>query len=301
MSFKKSSTISRRKYYGYLFILPFFIILSIFIIYPIGYSIYLSFHSWDGSIIQPEFVGLQNFKSLFQDQFFGKSIANTWIIWIVSFIPQLILALGLAAVLSDSDVKGKGFFRWVYFLPVLITMASIGNLVYFIMDWKTGVLNQILMRLGFIQQPIQWLQKITAARLTISITLCWMWFGYTMVIFMAGMKAIPQEYYEAGVMDGTTKWQAFRYITLPCLRPTITYNVVTSIIGGLTMYDVPAIISHSGAPQSSTLTMVMYLYNMGFRNYNMGYAATIAVGLFVMVMVFVSIAYKILMKNVQQE
>lgn len=300
MQLKKNSTISRRKHYGYIFILPFFIILSVFIIYPIGYSIYLSFNHWDGSIISPEFIGLQNYQNLLKDKFFYKSIANTWIIWGVSFVPQLVLSLGLAAILSDTQVKGKGFFRWIYFLPVLVTMASIGNLVFFIMDWKTGVLNQILTQIGLIEEPIQWLQRISVARLTISSTLCWMWFGYTMVIFMAGIKAIPQEYYEAGVMDGTNKWQAFCYITLPCLRPTITYNVVTSIIGGLTMYDVAAVISKSGAPQSSTLTMVMYLYNMGFRNYNMGYAATIAMGLFVMVMIFVSIAYSMLMRNTQQ-
>ena len=169
------------------------------------------------------------------------------------------------------------------------------------MDWKTGILNQILMILGVIQEQIQWLEKIPIARLTISVTLCWMWFGFTMVIFMAGIKAIPLEYYEAGLVDGTNKWQEFWYITLPCLRPSITYNIVTSIIGGLTLYDVPAVISASGAPQSTTLTMVMYLYNLGFRNYNMGYAATIAMGLFVMVMFFVAIAYSMLMRNTQQD
>ncbi|HOA80355.1 MAG TPA: sugar ABC transporter permease [Defluviitaleaceae bacterium] len=298
---KKSSTISRRKYYGLLFILPFFILLGIFIVYPIAYSIFLSFHKWDGSILAPQFVGLDNYVALFRDKFFYKSIFNTWLIWGVSFIPQLLLAIGLAVILSNFDIKGKGFFRWVYFLPVLVTMSSIANLVFFIMDWKTGILNQILMSLGVIQEQIQWLEKIPIARLTISVTLCWMWFGFTMVIFMAGIKAIPLEYYEAGLVDGTNKWQEFWYITLPCLRPSITYNIVTSIIGGLTLYDVPAVISASGAPQSTTLTMVMYLYNLGFRNYNMGYAATIAMGLFVMVMFFVAIAYSMLMRNTQQD
>lgn len=298
---KRSSTISRRKYYGLLFILPFFILLCTFIVYPIVYSIFLSFHKWDGSILPPQYVGLDNYVALFRDKFFYKSIFNTWFMWLVCFIPQLILALGLAAILSDADIKGKGFFRWVYFLPVLVTMASVANLVFFIMDWKTGILNQILMRLGVIEEQIQWLQKIPVARLTVSLTLCWIWFGYTMVIFMAGIKAIPTEYYEAAVVDGANKWQLFRYITLPCLKPSITYNIVTSIIGGLTMYDVPAVISASGAPQSSTLTMVMYLYNLGFRNYNMGYAATIAMGLFVMVMFFVAIAYSMIMKNTEQE
>ncbi|NLK21689.1 MAG: sugar ABC transporter permease [Epulopiscium sp.] len=300
MRSNKSSTISRRKYYGIMFILPFFILLSIFIIYPIGYSVFLSFHKWDGSIVAPEFIGMKNYIFLFKDKLFIKSIINTWVIWGISFIPQLVLSLGLAAILSNTNIKGKGFFRWIYFLPVLVTMASVGNLVFFIMDWKTGILNQMLMSIGIIQEQIQWLEKITIARLTISITLCWMWFGYTMVIFMAGIKAIPIEYYEAGVVDGTNKWQAFQYITLPCLKPTITYNIVTSIIGGLTMYDVAAVVSPAGAPQSSTLTMVMHLYNLGFRNYNVGYAATIAMGLFIMVMLFVSVAYNMLMKNTQQ-
>lgn len=293
-----SSRSIKRDHYGYIFILPFFIVMLLFIIYPIIYSIFISFTQWDGSILAPKFIGFDNYQRLIKDPFFKKSIFNTVIIWVTNFIPQMIFGLGLAVILTDRKLKGKAFFRWAYFLPNLMSMASIATLVALLLDWQTGALNHLLLQLGIINEKIDWLQKIGPSRTAVSITLWWMWFGYSMIIFMAGIKAISEDLYEAGRVDGTNKWQAFLYITLPGLRRIITYNLVTSIIGGLTLYDIPALISNgTGAPKGSTLTMVMYVYNTAFSNYNFGYAATIGVGLFVLVLFFAMLAYYLMLSK----
>ncbi|AOT73022.1 ABC transporter [Geosporobacter ferrireducens] len=285
----------RKDAYGYLFIAPFFIILTIFVVYPIIYSFGISFTKWDGSILSPQFVGVENYKRLFGDKFFMKSVSNTWIMWLGCIIPQLIMGLALAVALTDRKIKGKAFFRWIYYLPNLVTMASVGALVFFLLDWQSGSINRLLISLGFIKEPINFLQDIFASRFAVSFTLWWMWFGYSMIIFMAGIRAIPEEYFEAARVDGGNRWQIFWRITLPCLRPIILYQVVTSLIGGLTMFDVPYVLSGgNGAPQNSTLTMVMYLYNTTFANYNFGYGATIGVGLFVLVIMVVAVAYRLI-------
>lgn len=285
----------KKNNHGYLFIAPFFIILFIFTIYPIIYSFFLSFTKWDGSIIPAQFIGLNNYKKLFRDVFFYKSIANTWIIWTMNVIPQMVFGLGLAVILTDRAIRGKGFFRWVYYLPNLVTMSSVGVLFFFLLDWKTGSINKLLLTLGLIGEPVNWLQNVLCSRSAVAFTLWWMWFGYTMIIFMAGIKAIPEEIFEAARIDGANKWQVFWRITLPCLRPTMLYQVVVALIGGMTMFDIPYVLSGgNGSPQSSLLTMVMYLYNSTFQNYNFGYGATIGVVLFFMIIVFAAIAFKLI-------
>jgi multiple sugar transport system permease protein len=249
-----------------------------------------------------EFVGIDNFKKLAQDAYFFKSIGNTLIMWIASVIPQMIFGLGLAVVLTENRLRGKAFFRWIYYLPNLVTMASVGVLFFFLLDWQSGSINMLLMKIGMIKEPINWLQSIACTRGAVSFTLWWIWFGYTMIIFMAGIKAIPEELFEAARVDGANKWQVFWKITLPCLRPTMLYQVVTTLIGGMTMFDVPYVLTGgNGAPQASALTMVMYLYNTAFQNYNLGYGAAIGVGLFIMIVAFVVIAFKLMTKKMATE
>lgn len=292
----------RKDNHGYLFVAPFFIALAVFVVYPIIFSFFLSFHKWDGSLAPMQYVGLNNFKNLAHDPYFLKSIGNTWIMWIVNVIPQMTFGLVLAVILTDKRLKGKAFFRWIYYLPNLVTMASVGVLFFFLLDWQTGSINMLLIKLGLIKEPVNWLQSIGCTRGAVSFTLWWMWFGYTMIIFMAGIKAIPEELFEAARVDGANKWQVFWKITLPSLRPTMLYQVVTTLIGGMTMFDVPYVLTGgNGAPQASALTMVMYLYNTAFQNYNFGYGAAIGVGLFIMIAVFVAIAFKLMTKRIANE
>ncbi len=286
-------------YYGYFFIAPFFIVLAIFSAYPMLYSLGLSFFEWDGTARPATFVGGKNFIALLSDETFRDAILNTWILWLVNVIPQMIFGLLMAIILTDEKIRAKGFFRGVFYLPNLITMSSVGALFYFIMDWQSGSLNQILMNLHIIDEPFNWLQDIFATRTSVSAILTWMWFGYTMIIFMAGIKAIPTELFEAGYVDGTTKWQSFRYITLPSIKPTMLYQIVTSLIGGMTLFDIPNVLTGgNGEPQGSILTMVMYLYNMAFKSNYFGYAATIGVGLFLIILIFVVLAFKLLKADV---
>ncbi|OPJ61552.1 carbohydrate ABC transporter permease [Clostridium oryzae] len=253
----------------------------------------LSFTKWQGSIVRPQFIGLQNYQRIIHDTMFFQSIKNTAIMWIINIIPQIVVALFLAVILNERKIKGKGILRSVYYLPNLVTMASVSVLFSFILDWKTGSLNRILQAAHIINQPINWLQDITAARGAVAFINWWMWFGYSMIIFMAGIKAIPDELNEAAIVDGANKWQTFKNITLPLIRPTMLYIMITSLIGGMAMFDVPYVLTNGeGAPQNSILTMVMYLYNTAFKNRYFGYGATVGVALFILMSIAVSVAYK---------
>jgi len=295
--FKNAFKADKYAHWGYIFIFPFFAIMAVFILYPIVNTFILSFTSWEGGRAPAEFIGLANYKRLFQDiasgGFFLQSVGNTWIMWIMNVIPQFISALALAVLLTGRDFKGKDVFRAIFYLPNLITMASVGALFLFLLDYPGGVMNNILIRLNILEKPFNFLQNVWATRITISTALTWMWFGYTMIIFMAGIKAIPEEFYEAATVDGAGKWKVFTNITLPLLKPIMLYQVVTSIIGGLSMFDLPFVLTQgNGGPQSSATTMVMNVYNQAFRSYNFGYSSAVAIGLFVHIFIIVFIAIK---------
>lgn len=219
--------------YGLLFIAPFFITFLIFQLYPMIYSFYVSFLKWDGMSKKVKFVGISNYARLFSDDIFIKTIANTWIMWLGGVIPQMILALTLAVVLNEARLKGKDMFRAIYFFPNLVTATSIGILFAFLFDWQAGSVNKILINIHLIKEPINFLMSENYSRGIVSLTSFWMWFGYSMIIFMAGIKNIPEELYEAATVDGASKSQAFFSITIPLLRPTILFSFITSLIGGM--------------------------------------------------------------------
>ena len=288
--------------YGLLFIAPFFITFLTFQLYPMLYSLYVSFLKWDGMSKNVKFVGGANYSRLFSDSIFIKTVANTWIMWLSAAIPQMILALTLAVLLNDARLKGKDFFRSVYFFPNLVTATSIGILFAFLFDWQAGSVNKILMNLHLIKEPINFLMSEGYSRGIVSLTSFWMWFGYSMLIFMAGMKNIPEELYEAATVDGATKMQSFFSITIPLLRPTILFSVITSLIGGMQSFDIPyALTKGAGTPNNSTMTMVMYLYRTAFSNNNYGYGAAVGYALFLMILVFAIISFKFINKNADYE
>lgn len=287
--------------YGYRFIAPFFIAFLIFQLYPIIYSLVISFTKWDGMSKDIIFVGLDNYARLIKDPIFLKSIGNTWIIWICAVIPQMVFAILLAVVLNDKKLKGKGLFRGVYYVPNLVTAASIGVLFSFLFGWQSGTINRLLMSLNLIKEPINWLISSSYSRGIISFAQWWMWFGYSMIIFMAGMNTIPDDVYESATIDGASKWQSFWSITMPLLKPTILFSTITSLIGGMQIFDLPnALTKGSGGPDNSTITMVMYLYNTAFKNYNFGYGAAIGYGLFILILVFSIISFKLINKGTEK-
>ncbi|WP_066195493.1 MULTISPECIES: carbohydrate ABC transporter permease [Gracilibacillus] len=281
----------RKDNYGYLFIAPFFVIFIVFGLYPILYSFYLSFTDWDG-FTSPVIVGFENYQRLLGDFFFYKTLFNTLAIWIVSVIPQLTISLVLAVILHEKFVKGKSFFRAVFFFPNIVTAASLGLLVALIFSWQTGSFNQFLMAMGIISDPIQWTDKPYFMRGLVSSILFWQYFGYSMIIYIAGLQGISRDLLEAAEMDGASKIKVFFRITLPLLRPIILFQVVTSIIGGMQIFDQPYTLTDgSGQPDNATLTSVMYLYETAFTRYQYGYGSAVAFGLFLVIVVFSIISF----------
>ncbi|SHN24681.1 carbohydrate ABC transporter permease [Gracilibacillus kekensis] len=281
----------RKDHYGYLFIAPFFLIFFIFGLYPIIYSLYLSFTDWDG-FGQPVLVGLQNYQRIIGDFFFYKSLFNTLVIWGVSVIPQLTISLILAVILHEKFVKGKSLFRAVFFFPNIVTAASLGLLVGLIFSWQTGSFNQFLMSLGIISDPINWADKPNFMRGLVSSILFWQYFGYSMIIYIAGLQGISKDILEAAEIDGASKVKVFFNITLPLLSPIILFQVVTSIIGGMQIFDQPYTLTDgSGNPDNATLTSVMYLYDTAFTRYQYGYGSAIAFGLFIVIVIFSIISF----------
>ncbi|PTM60070.1 carbohydrate ABC transporter permease [Desmospora activa] len=284
----------RKDNYGYLFIAPFFITFLVFGLYPILYSLYLSFTDWDG-FGNPTIIGFENYQRLVGDFFFYKSLFNTLAIWIVSVIPQLTVSLVLAVILHEKFVKGKSFFRAVFFFPNIVTAASLGLLVALIFSWQTGSFNQFLMGLGIIDDPIHWTDKPNFMRGLVSSILFWQYFGYSMIIYIAGLQGISRDLLEAAEMDGASKVRVFFSITLPLLKPIILFQVITSIIGGMQIFDQPYTLTNgSGQPDNATLTSVMYLYDTAFTRYQYGYGSAIAFGLFLVIVVFSILSFKMM-------
>lgn len=286
---KKTLTKDR---YGYLFIAPFFIVFVIFGLYPILYTFFLSFHKWDG-ISDTIFIGVKNFETLINDKFFWQALGNTVRIWIMNFIPQILIALLLAAIFTFNRIRGMRFFRAVFYLPNLITAASVGLLFNLFFVGDNSVANSFLMTLGIIDEPISFFSSPVFTSSLTSYIQMWMWFGYTLIIVMAGMTTIDKEVYEAAMVDGASKTKTFLKITLPLIRPTMIYLAITSVIGGMQLFDVPATLTDgNGSPQRSIMTVSMYIYNTGFKNHNMGYASAVSIGLFVIVALLSILVFK---------
>lgn len=287
----KPKTVSYSRY-GVYFILPFFVIFGLFQLFPILYTFYLTFFSWDG-FNDMVFVGVGNYQRLMADTVFRTAIVNTFRIWGIAAVPQIGLALFLGAIFTYRQTRGTQLFQAIFYLPNLITATSIAILFSLLLDWQAGAINQALLRVGFITQPINWLRSEFWTSSAVSLIQWWQWFGYTTLLVMAGMKAIPGELYESARIDGAGGITMFFRITLPLLRNTMTYVIITAIIGGMQIFDVPNVLTGGlGDPNRSILTMVMHLYNMSFRFTNYGYGATVAYGLFMIILVFSIIAFR---------
>lgn len=280
--------------YGYFFIAPFWLVFLVFSIYPVALTFYYSFTDYTGSG-EAQLVGLANYKRLLTDTYFVEAFFNTWKIWGVNFALQMGLALILAMIFSDMRIKLKGiaFFRSIFYLPNLITISSVALLFGILLDWQHGSLNMMLMKLGIISDPINWLNEPTSAQLSVSLILTWMWFGHSFIVVMAGVSGISKDYYEAALIDGANRWQTFSKITIPLLKPILLYIMITSLIGGLQLFDLPMLLTDGiGSPDGSLNTMVLYLYNQAFKYNNYGYAAAVAYGLFVITLIFSAFIFK---------
>lgn len=282
--------------WGYLFILPFFIIYLIFSLIPLVDTVRYSFFEYFRSGIKeigPNFIGMANYISLLKSDMF-KYGANTLILWLIGFVPQIVVALVLAAWFTDARLKirGKQFFKVVIYLPNLI-MASAFSMLFFTLFSDGGPINSLLMQIGFISEPYKFLSHAGSARGLIAMMNCLMWFGNTTILLMAGMMGIDTSLFEAAEVDGATSTQVFFKITLPLLRPILVYVIITSLIGGLQLFDVPQILTNgTGDPMRSTMTLIMYL-NKHLFSKNYGMAGALSVVLFILTTILSLIVFKV--------
>ncbi len=275
----------KRNYYGYLFIAPFVIAFLIFGLYPVYNTLALSFT--DTTLISrtSNFIGLDNFQRLFADNVFMKAVRNTWLLWILNFIPQIGIAMLLSVWFTSTRLRLKfvGTWRALFFLPNLLVPAAVAALFFSLFSFY-GPVNQFLVRAGFLPEAMQFLQNVNITRGLVVFIQWWMWFGQTIIILMAGMTSIPISLYEAAMVDGATSTQMFQRITLPLLKPILIYIFVTSLVGGMQMFDIPFLLTDGrGSPSSSILTnnILMYLKFASSKGH-IGAASSVGVLVFLM-------------------
>ena len=277
---------------GYLFILPFILGLVVFRLIPFIYTATLSFTSNNMITGESGFVGFANYQRLLKDDNFYLSLWNTVKLWAMNIVPRLAVALLCAVIFVQSDIKGRGFFKMVFYFPNLVNAATVAVLASLIMGWQTGYLNRILLSLGWIEEPIYWLGFANSAQTIVAVLLWWMWFGYSAVMFATGILNVPTEYLEAATVDGASSWQKFWRITFPLIRPTVADVFLTTLIGGLQNFEIPRVITDGlGSPSKSLLTMTMQMYILAFRSMQYGYGSAYAMGIFVITAIFAGMYY----------
>lgn len=271
--------------YGYLFIAPFIIGFLLFGLYPVFHTLSLSLTNTTLMTRQAEFIGLENFQKLFADEFFIKAITNSWLIWSLNFLPQIGIALLLAAWFTNVRLKirGTGGWRTLFFLPNLLMPAAVAALFFSLFSYY-GPVNQFMVRTGLQAEAVHYLQEIASTRGLVVFIQWWTWFGWTTIIIMAGMTAIPVHLYEAAMVDGASAGQMFRRITLPLLKPILIFVFVTSLVGGMTMFDIPFLLTDGrGSPASSIMTnnILMYLKFSSSKGH-IAFASSVGVLVFIM-------------------
>lgn len=297
------SKIVRYNKWGYIFLIPFVLVYMIFQLIPLVSTIYNSFfENYRVGLMQvgPTWVGLENYKTIFSDVSLLKYTANTLIMWVIGFIPQIIVSLLLGQWFSDVRLKLKGsrFFKTVIYLPNLI-MASAFSMLFFALFSDVGPINAILIKMGIATQenPVRFFSNVWATRGLVGFMNFLMWFGNTTIILMAGIMGIDTSLFEAAEVDGASSWQRFYRITLPLLKPILIYVIITSMIGGIQMFDVPQILTNgSGAPAESTKTLIMYL-NQHLYSKNYGLGGALSVFLFIITAILSLIIYSVMYRK----
>lgn len=275
----------------YIAVSPYFILFLAFGLAPVIFSIYISFHQWDG-IGTMKFVGWAQYRYLFTDPAFWHSIGVTLIIWFLNTVPMLVLALILAFALH-STVRFKGFYRVAYFVPNITSMVAMAIVFGSLFATQSGLLNSFLQWLH--QAGIPWLTDPAWIKVSIATMITWRWVGYNAIIYLAGLQAIPNDVYEAAKVDGASTVQTFLRVTVPMLRPVILFTVITSTIGGLQTFTEPQVmLGDTGGPANAGQTIVLYLYNQAFVNNQFGYGAAVGWALFLLILVFSVINWRLL-------
>lgn len=268
--------------FGYIFCIPFVIAFLIFQLYPIIFTTVLAFTDYKGlNVTEWHFLDnpFANFEYVFKNPSFSTSLKNTVIIWTINFIPQILLALLLTAWFTSrrNKIKGQGAFKILFYMPNIITAATIAILFNSLFAYPVSPVNDLLTTLGLSKEPINFPTKMWISKGIVAFIQFWMWYGYTMIILIAGVLGINPELFEAAEIDGANGRQVFFRITLPNIRTIMLFTLVTSMVGGLNMFDIPKLYLNGG-PSSSTLTTSLFIYNQAFSGsyrYNTASAASL--------------------------
>lgn len=280
--------------YGLTFVLPFFIVFAVFQLYPIIFTFRTSVTDAAGwaKVLDNEIIGFDNFAKLFDPsdivfKEFWLAFGNTVIMWVFNFVPQISMALILASWFTDTRMRLKfqGGFKILIFMPNIITAATIGMLFMSLFNYPIAPVNTLLQNMGLLNSPFEFFRNMYVSRGIVSFIQWWMWYGNTMIVMIAGILGINPSLFEAALVDGCSSRQTFWKITLPLIKPILLYNLVTSLVGGLTMFDIPHMMTQ-GAPNNTTNTVARFIYMQGFTgNNNFNIASAASVVLFVIIVI----------------
>jgi multiple sugar transport system permease protein len=277
---------------GYAFLLPSFLLLIIFVVVPLFFSLFLSFHQWNIISPQKPFVGLANFRHLLHDGLFWKAMKNTAIFTLQ--VPAGMAVALFVAILVNQRLKGIHIFRTIFFLPSVSSFVAVALVWQWLYQPQYGLVNFILRQIGL--GPVPWLSSPKTALLSIMLMTIWMGIGYQMVIFLAGLQGIPSDLYEAATMDGASSWQRFRSITLPLLKPTTFFVLITSVIGSFQVFTSVYVMTQGG-PNHATDVVVYHIYQNAWEYLRMGYASAMSWILFVVILIATALQFKLVGKE----
>jgi cellobiose transport system permease protein len=279
----------------YLYIAPFFILFAIFGIFPLLYTGWVSLT--DRNLLDPtwSFIGLRNYSELVRDEYFWNAVENTLGIWVLSTIPQLVLALVIAHVLNRS-LRVRTFFRMSILLPQVTSLVAVALIFTQLFGYRYGLVNYLLNQVGI--ENVNWEAGRISSWVALSTMVTWRWVGYNALLYLAAMQSIPDELYEASAVDGARSWRQFLHVTVPMIRPTIIFTVIISTIGGLQLFTEPFLFQpvksgSTGGSGRQYQTVAMYLYEKAFggTQFDFGYAAAIAWCLFLLIAVISFLNY----------
>lgn len=286
---------TREAIVAYLFLLPFFIFFTIFVIRSVGTAIFMSFHDWPILGANRPFIGLRNYQELFNDYVWWDALRNTFLFAVMTVFGTTIISLSCAVAVTQK-IRGAGIFRVILYMPQLLSAGVIGLLWAWLLNTQFGVINYGLSFLGI--APINWLGDEKLVIPALSMVSMWWGFGFPMLIFIAGLQSIPDQLYEAARIDGGNGRQIFRYITLPLLRPTLLFVVVTGFIAHFQVFAQPFIITRGG-PGRASYTAIYYLYQIAWTAFRMGYGSAVAVTMAIIIAIFTVIQFIFLGRRVE--
>jgi ABC-type sugar transport system permease subunit len=274
--------LSLAKLTPYMFVLPQLALFIVFMFFPLGFALYISFHNWD-IIGIPQFNGGRNYARLFKDPVFWFALKNT-LIYVAGTVPlSMAVGLLLAVTLNNPRMPGRNFFRSVFFLPVVVSAVVTALAATWMFNDHYGMINRLLILIGL--APVDWLSSPTWSMFSLIVATIWLRLGFCMIIYLAALQGIPPSLYEAAHIDGATRTQMFFHVTVPMLRPATLFLTIMCVIYSFHVFDLIFVLT-GGGPGYSTIVLVQYIYNAAFQSSEMGYASAVGMALFVLILAF---------------